>query len=77
MIPLIDNEHGFMFIRRYLLNRPTDIEHQTASRIATVTDPHNTDSIDNPLVQLRLNKSLKWINRLIIHYQHEARLESY
>jgi hypothetical protein len=31
MIPFIDDEQDFMFIRDYLLNKPTVTEHQIAS----------------------------------------------
>jgi hypothetical protein len=77
ILPLIDNKHDFMFIRRYLLNQPTVIELQVASRIATVVDLQHPDTVDNPLVKARLNKNSKWKDPLIIHYEHEVRLESY
>ncbi len=66
-----------MFIRGYLLNKPTATEHQIASRIAKTIDPHNNDTMDDPLVQIRFRQNSKWIDNLIIHYKHEAGLESY
>jgi hypothetical protein len=30
IIPAIDNEHDFTFIREYLLNKPTATDHQIA-----------------------------------------------
>lgn len=73
----MNNEHDFMFIRRYLLNRPTVIERQIEYRIATVMDLQNPDIIDTSVVPIRLNKNSKSTDRLIIHYLHEARLASY
>jgi hypothetical protein len=36
---------------------------------------HNT--VDDPLVLAYLKKKFKWTTNLIVHYTHEARLESY
>jgi hypothetical protein len=66
-----------MFIRDYLLNKPTVTEHQIASRIAKTLDPNNNDTMDDSLVQIRLRQKSKWVDNLIIHYKHEARLASY
>ena len=49
IIPIIDNEHDFAFIRGHLLNKPTDTEHKIASRIATTSDPYFENTVDNPL----------------------------
>ncbi len=77
IIPFIDNEQEFMFVRDRLLNRPTATEHQIASRIVQTIDPNNNDTVDDPLVQIRLNRQSKWATNLIIHYKHEQRLASY
>jgi hypothetical protein len=77
IIPFIDNEQDFMFIRDRLLNRPTATEHQIASRIVQTIDPKNNETVDNPLVQIRLNQQSKWATNLILHYKHEQRFTSY
>jgi hypothetical protein len=60
-----------------LLSRPTIIEHQVASRIAKTIDPLKNDTIDDPLVQMRLKKLFNSDPNLIIHYTHEAWLATY
>jgi hypothetical protein len=76
LLPLIDNEPDFMSIRNHLLNKSTATEHQITSRIAKTIDPNSNDKVDGPLVQQRLRQKSKWIDKLIIHYTHEARFES-
>ncbi len=66
-----------MFIGDHLLNKPTVTEYQIASRIAKTIDLNSNDTIDDPLVQIRLCQQSKWIDNVIIHYTHEARLASY
>jgi hypothetical protein len=75
--PVLDNEYSFTFIRSYLLNRPIITEYKLASRIANTINPQDHDATDDPLVRAQLNKKSKWIDNLIVHYTHEARLESY
>jgi hypothetical protein len=58
------------------MNRPTAIEHQIASRIAKTIDPKSNDTINDPLVQQRLRPKSKSIEKLIVHYTHEARLKT-
>jgi hypothetical protein len=65
------------YIQEYFLNKTTVTEHQIASRIAKTIDPNTNDTTDDPLVQLRLRQKSKWIDNLIIHYTHEARLAGY
>jgi hypothetical protein len=77
LLPLLDNEHDFTFLRSYLLNRPTITEHGIASRIANTIDSHDSDELDDPLVRAQLKKKSKWIENLIVHYTHEARFDSY
>jgi hypothetical protein len=48
LLPLIDNNHNFEFIRSYLLNRPTAAEHGIASRIANTIDTPDHDAV-NPM----------------------------
>ncbi len=77
IIPVIETEYDFKFIRDYLLNKPTTTEHQIALRIAKAIDSNSKDTVDNPLVKAQIGKNSKWINNLIIHYTHENRLENY
>jgi len=66
-----------MYVREHLLNKTTVTEHQIASRIAKTIDPNTNDTTDDPLVQLRIRQKWKWVDNLIIHYKHEARLAGY
>jgi hypothetical protein len=75
IIPLIPNSNNFLFLRSYILNRPTAIEHQVASRIAKAIDQNET--INDSLVQMQIHKESNPSRHLIIHYTHEARLETY
>jgi hypothetical protein len=77
ILPLINTETDFKFIRSYLLNRPTITEHQIASRIAKTIDPNSTETLNDSLVRTHLAKTSKWIDNLIIHCTHEQRLQSY
>jgi hypothetical protein len=54
ILPFIDNEQDFMFIRDHLLHKTTATEHQITSRIAKAINPNNTDTIDDPLVKIKL-----------------------
>ncbi len=65
------------YVMDRLLNRPTTIEHQVASRIAKTIDPHKNDTTDDPLVRIRLKKLFDSNQNLIIHYIHEAQLATY
>jgi hypothetical protein len=75
VIPIIDNENDFHFLRCHLLDKPTIAEHQIASRIANTIDLIHDNTVDDTLVKTRLAKTSKWINNLIIHYTHENRLQ--
>ncbi len=77
LLPLIDNNHDFEFIRSHLVNRPTATEHAIASRIANTIDTPDHDAINDPLVREHLKKKSKWVTNLIVHYTHEARFETY
>jgi len=77
IIPFINNEQDFIFIQNHLLNKTAVTEHQIASRIAKTIDPNTTDTSDDPLVQRRLRQQSKWIDKVIIHYTHEALFESF
>ncbi len=74
---MIANLNDFLFVRSYILNRPTLIEHQLASRIAKTTNPLKNDTIDDPLVRMRLKKLSNSDRNLIVHYTHEVRLGTY
>ncbi len=77
IIPLIANSNDFAFVRSYILNRTTAIEHQIASRIAKTIDPLKNDTVDDPLARMRLNKESSSCRNLIIHNTHEARFRNY
>jgi len=77
LLPIIEKDYLFTFIRNFLLHKPTATAYIVASRIANATDTHNTDKVDDPLVRLQLNKKSKWTDNIIIHYTHEARLQAY
>jgi hypothetical protein len=66
-----------MFIRDHLLYKPTIPEHQIALRIANTLDSSTDDTIIDPLLQTRPTQKSKWTNKVILHYKHEARLETY
>ncbi len=71
---MIANSNDFLFVRSYILSRPTIIEHQLASRIAKTTDPLKNHTIDDSLVRMRLKKLSNSDRTLIVHYTHEARI---
>jgi hypothetical protein len=77
IIPFIENEHDFIFIRGQILNKLTATEHQIASRIVQTIDPNNNGMVDDPLVQMRHRRESKWTTNLIIHYKHEARFATF
>ena len=75
LLPLIDSESYFAFVRWYALEIPTISEHQTASRLARAAmNSQDYDAVDDPLVRAKIKKISKSIDNLIIHYTHEARL---
>jgi len=76
-VPLLETENDFIFIRSYLLHISTVIEQQTATRITKAADSIRPDPINDPLNQISLKPKSKWIENLIIHYAHEARLTAY
>jgi hypothetical protein len=59
-----------------LLSKPTILEYQMVSRIATTVDLNSTDEVNSSLVKARLAKQTKFDKNLIIHYTHEKRLQS-
>jgi hypothetical protein len=73
-MPRIATQNHFTFVRSSVLNQPTAIEHQIASRIAKTIDPLKDETIDNQLVRMRIKKASKFFQNLIIHYTHEKRL---
>jgi hypothetical protein len=77
ILPLIETENNFQFVRAYLLNRTTVTEQQIASRIAKTIDAMNHDTANDPLVRIHVKRQSKSLHNLIIHYVHEARLTSY
>jgi hypothetical protein len=74
---LTANLNDFLFVRSYILNRPTANEYQIALRIAKIIDPLKNETIDDPLVRMRLQKLFNSDRNLIIHYTHEARFATY
>ncbi len=77
IIPLLEIENDFIFIRSYLLNRPTTTEQQIATRKIKAVDSIGNDSTNGPLDQISLKQKSEWIENLIIHYAHEVRLTTY
>ncbi len=77
IIPLIPKPNDFLFVPSYILNRQTLIEHQLASRIPKTTDALKNDTIDDPLVWMRLKILSNSDRNLIVHYTQEARLGIY
>ncbi len=73
----MNDVHIFQIRRSNLSNTPTAIEYHIASRIANATDIHEQTPIADPFVRLHLTQKSKWDEKLIIHYKHEARLETY
>ncbi len=74
ILPFIETENNYYFIRNHLLTRPTTTERQIASRIAATSDEriHPQDAHD--LSKLDLPRTSLSNRHLIIHYKHEARL---
>jgi hypothetical protein len=75
-MPRIATENHFTFVRSNVLNRPTAIEHQIASRIAKAIDPLRNETNDDPLNRIRINRELTSFNYLIIHYTHKERFRT-
>ncbi len=73
---LIDNEHDFRFIRDHLMDKPTPIEHQIASRIAKTIHQNSQHTVEDPLVRQELRQESTFTEKFIIHYIHEARLQT-
>jgi len=76
IIPLIDSDTDFNFIRSYLLNRSTIPEQQIISNIAKTDDTNTEETLYASSIHAQLRKNSKWIHHLIIHYTHEQRLEN-
>jgi hypothetical protein len=47
----IPNPNDFLFVRSYILNRITTIDHQVASRMTKIIDLFQNDTIDDPLIR--------------------------
>ncbi len=77
MIPSLETENDFIFIRSYLLKRPTATEQQIATRKTKAVNAIRHDPTNDPLDQISLKPKSEWIKNLIIHYAHEARLTTY
>ncbi len=57
ILPFIDNEQDFLFIRDRSLNKTTVTEHEITSRISKAFNPNNNDTIDDPLVKTKLRQN--------------------
>jgi hypothetical protein len=75
-MPRIATENHFTFVRSNVLNRPTAIEHQIASRIATAIDPLRNQNNDDSLVRIPINRELTSFHYLVMHYTHEERFRT-
>ena len=73
----MNNDNDFADIRREVLNKSTASEYQIASRIVKTMDIKPKQGLNDPLVNVRLNKQSKWISNLTIHYKYEQRLATY
>ncbi len=65
---MIDNENDFATIRGYLLSKSTISEYQMTSQIAKTIVNDFDDTMDNPLLKIKLNQKSKWVNDLITDY---------
>jgi hypothetical protein len=74
---MVENYPNFIFLRPYLLTTSTTNEHRIGFKRANAIDSNDQNTINDALVQAEQNKKPKCIDNLIIHYTHEARLESY
>src|SRR4051794_25372881 len=59
VLPIINSESDFAFIRRSLLNKPTIPEYQIAQRIAKTINVNSKEEVHDALVKARLNKESK------------------
>lgn len=71
ILPTINNENDFQFIRDYLLKIPTIVERQITSRT------NEKMFQEHSFAQNKLKHHSKWRDNIIIHYTHEARLQNY
>ncbi len=81
-LPLVDDETVFFRMRTEILDIPTQKQTQTSQRSAKVI-LHNIDK-ENIIIQeeakevhTTVPKTNQWHHRLLLHYTHEKRLESY
>jgi hypothetical protein len=77
IIPLLEIENDFIFISSYLLYRLTPTEQQIVTRKAEAIHSIRHNPTNDPLDQISLKPKSEWIENLIIHYAHEARLTTY
>lgn len=78
IIPWIETENDFHFIRSYLLDRPTVPELQMVSRIMRAADdPPTSHTVNASLVPLKQKQKFKSTVNLIIHYTHEKRFHTF
>jgi len=66
-----------MFLRTYLLNRPTISERQVTSRIVTTIDTSISDQTGNTQFPVNPDTTSKSTDNLIIHYTHEQRFDNF
>jgi hypothetical protein len=76
VLPTIHTENDFARLRYLLLNRPTILEYQIASRAAEAIENSQNEEMADPLVKSRLYKQSKFDHKLIIHYTYEKRLQT-
>ena len=77
IIPWIETETDFQFIRCHLLNRPTVTELQMTCRIAKVADDYPIHGTTDALsILTKEQPKLKSNTNLIIHYTHEKRFHT-
>jgi hypothetical protein len=71
------NEHDFMFLRDYFLNKTTIPELKFASTLPNTTDISHDNEGDQTVTIAPQNQESKWIRNLLIHYTYEQRLTTY
>ncbi len=55
-ISSIEDKNGFVFIRSYLINKSTPVEHEMASRIAEAINTDTTDTLNGSLVTAHVSE---------------------
>jgi hypothetical protein len=71
IIPLLETENDFIFIRSYLLNWPTSTEQQIATQKIKAVDSIRHDPTNDPLDQISLKLKSEWIEARLTTYKRD------